>query len=85
MEMPLLVIAFIAVAVGLFAAARYVLKRPHLRGASAPGSGLLGAGFDQVWQPQAVEAREIVDAEHRLVVEVPAPDDDLGVSGRIRL
>ena len=84
MEMALLVVAFVAAAIGLVVAARYVLKRPHLRGASAPGSGLLSAGFDQVWQPQAAEAREIVDAEHRLVVEAPAPDDDLGV-GRIRL
>ena len=85
MEMGLLVIAFVAVAVALVVAARYVLKRPNLRGASAPGSALLGAGFDQVWQPQAAEARAIIDVEHRLVVEVPAPDDDLGVSGRIRL
>ena len=82
MEMVLLVIAFLAVAVGLLVAARYVLKRPHLRGASAPGSGLLGAGFDQVWQPQAADARAMVDAEHRLIMEAPAPDDDLGVSAR---
>jgi hypothetical protein len=35
---------------------------------------MLSAGLDQLWHPQAVRAREILDTEQRLVVEVPAPD-----------
>ncbi|MDO7883090.1 hypothetical protein [Antiquaquibacter soli] len=60
---------------GLFVGARLVMRRPGMRGASAPGSGLLGASLDQVWQPSATHARDILDAEQRLVVEVPVPDD----------
>jgi hypothetical protein len=53
------------------------MKRPRMRGASAPGSGLLSASLDQIWQPSAATARDILDAEQRHVVEVPAPDDFL--------
>jgi hypothetical protein len=75
-----------AVVVALFLGARFVMRRPGMRGASAPGSGLLSAGLDQVWQPSATAARDILDAEQRLVVEAPAPGDDLGIAeGRARL
>ncbi|MDH6182449.1 hypothetical protein M2152_002631 [Microbacteriaceae bacterium SG_E_30_P1] len=84
MEIVLVIAAFAAVA-ALFWGARFVMRRPRLRGASAPGAGLMSAGFDQVWQPQASEARDIIDAEQRLVVEAPAPDDDLGISRGSRL
>lgn len=67
--------AIVAVVVGLFLGARAIMKRPGMRGASAPGSGLLSASLDQVWQPSATTARDILDAEQRHVVEVPAPDD----------
>ncbi|MGX5681672.1 hypothetical protein [Schumannella luteola] len=64
-----------AVVAALFVGARLVMRRPRMRGASAPGSGLLGASLDQVWQPSATQARDILDAEQRVVVEVPVPDD----------
>lgn len=70
----LVTVGFLLVVGGLLAGAWLVMRRPSARGSAAPGSGMLSAGLDQLWHPQAVRAREILDTEQRLVVEVPAPD-----------
>ena len=81
----------IAVAVLLiavfFATPAYLRRHPDKRGSGAPGSGLLGAAFDNVFHPSAVAAREQLDEQQRLVVPAPSPDDDKGISdgGRIRI
>jgi hypothetical protein len=86
MEAVLIVTTFVVVIVGLFVGAWWMIRHPRHRGASAPGSGLMSASFDEVFHPHAATSRDIVDAEQRLVVQAPAPDDDRGIaSGRIHL
>ena len=70
----LVTVGFLVVVGGLFVGAWWVMRRPSARGSASPGSGMLSAGLDQVWHPQAVRAREVLDTEQRLVAEVPAPD-----------
>lgn len=70
----LVTVGFLVVVAALLVGAWFVMRRPSARGSAAPGSGMLSAGLDQLWHPQAVRAREILDTEQRLVVEVPAPD-----------
>ncbi|HPM51114.1 MAG TPA: hypothetical protein PK282_02660 [Rhodoglobus sp.] len=86
MEVVLIITAFVVVIVGLFVGALWIIRHPRHRGARSHGAGLVSAGFDQLWHPEAANARDIVDAEQRLVVPAPTPDDDRGIAGgRIRL
>lgn len=48
--------------------------------ASAPASGMMLAGYDQVFNPHAVSARDEIDREQRLIVPAPAPDGDWGIA-----
>lgn len=77
----LVVLAILVVIVALFVVASYVKGHPENSGASTVGSGLLGAGFDEAFNPHAVNARGDIDREKRLIVEASAPDDDLGIAG----
>jgi hypothetical protein len=82
----LVIAAFAVVILGLFAVAFYLVRHPEKRGASTAGSGLMTAGFDEVFNPHAAKARDIIDQEQRLVVPAPSPDDDKGIAdGRIRI
>ncbi|MCS5733825.1 hypothetical protein [Herbiconiux daphne] len=80
------VAALLGVVVVLFALGAHVRRHPELRGASAPGAGLMTAAYDEVFNPHAALARDTLDAEQRLVAPAPSPDGDKGISGgRIRL
>ena len=86
LEVGLVIAAFAVVIVGMFALAAYLIRHPDKRGASTAGSGLMTAGFDEVFNPHAANARDIIDGEQRLVVPAPSPDDDKGIAdGRIRI
>ena len=78
-------VAVLLIAV-LLATPAYLRRHPDKRGSGSPGSGLLGAAFDNVFHPSAVAAREQLDEQQRLVVPAPSPDGDKGISGdRIRI
>ncbi len=85
---PALVViaAMVVMVVGMFAAPRYLRRHPEQRGSGAPGSGLMGAAFDNAFHPSAAIAREALDEEQRIVAPAPTPDGDRGIAGnRIRL
>ena len=85
-EGVVIVCGMIGVAAGLLALGVWVTAHPEKRGASAKGSGLMTAGFDEAFNPSAANARDAVDAETRLIVPAPTPDDDLGISdGKIQI
>ena len=84
----LITIAVVVVLIAIFLATpAYLRRHPDKRGSGSPGSGLLGAAFDNVFHPSAVVAREELDEQQRLVVPAPSPDGDKGISdgGRIRI
>jgi hypothetical protein len=85
-EGALIVAGMIAVGLGFLALGAYVAGHPELRGASAKGSGLMTAGFDEAFNPSAANARDAIEAETYLVVPAPTPDGDLGISdGKISI
>lgn len=64
----------------------YLRRHPEKRGSGSPGSGLLGAAFDNAFHPAAAVARESLDEQQHYVVPAPTPDGDKGISGgRIRI
>lgn len=77
----------ITVAVGvallavLLATPAYLRRHPDKRGSGSPGSGLLGAAFDNAFHPSAAIAREALDEQQHLVAPAPTPDGDKGISG----
>ena len=80
----LITIAVVVVLIAVFLATpAYLRRHPDKRGSGSPGSGLLGAAFDNVFHPSAVAAREQLDEQQRLVVPAPSPDGDKGISGGI--
>jgi hypothetical protein len=80
------VAALVVVIIALFVIGAHVRKHPELRGASAPGAGLMTAAYDEVFNPHAALARDAIDVEQRLVAPAPTPDGDKGIAGgRIRL
>jgi hypothetical protein len=82
----LIVAGMIAVGIGLLAVGAWVAGHPEKRGASAKGSGLMTAGFDEAFNPSASNARDAIEAETYLVVPAPSPDGDLGITdGKIRI
>jgi hypothetical protein len=64
----------------------YLRRHPEKRGSATAGSGVMGAAFDNAFNPSAADARAALDEQQRLVVPAPSPDGDLGISeGRIRI
>ncbi len=64
----------------------YLRRHPDKRGSGSPGSGLMGAAFDNAFHLSAAVAREALDEQQRLVAPAPTPDGDKGISGgRIRI
>jgi len=85
---PALVVVLViaGMIVAMFAVPRHLRRHPELRGSGAPGSGLMGAAFDNAFHPSAAIAREALDEEQRIVAPAPTPDGDRGIAGnRIRL
>jgi len=70
----LIVTAFLAVFVGMLLVARHLFRNPRLRGSATAGSGMMTAGFDEVFNPHAASARDEIAAEHSLVIETPNAD-----------
>jgi hypothetical protein len=78
--------ALLVVSAALLVVPVYLRRHPEKRGSGSPGAGLLGAAFDNAFQPTAVVAREALDAQQHHVVPAPSPDGDKGISGnRIRI
>jgi hypothetical protein len=78
-----IVLAFI---VFFLATPGYLRRHPDKRGSGSPGSGLMGAAFDNAFHPSAAAAREALDEQQHLVTPAPTPDGDKGISGgRIRI
>ena len=46
-------------------------------GKGQPGLSVGLSVFDEIWHPSAGRAREIMEAEHNLVVRAPIPGDRL--------
>ena len=83
----LICIAIVLVLIAiLLATPAYLRRHPDKRGSGAPGSGLMGAAFDNAFHPSAAIAREALDEQQHLVAPAPTPDGDKGIAGgRIRI
>ncbi len=82
----LMIGALLLLSAAFFAMPAYLRRHPEKRGSGSPGSGLLGAAFDNAFHPSAAVAREALDVEQRHVAPAPSPDGDKGISGgRIRI
>jgi hypothetical protein len=81
---PLLVfVAVFVVLIGVFFwVPGYLRRHPHKRFSTESVPRNLVGGFDELYNPHAATARDLIEQEHRFVAPAPAPDDDLGVSGR---
>ncbi|HXR43501.1 MAG TPA: hypothetical protein VN759_01760 [Pseudolysinimonas sp.] len=76
----------LVILIGMFVLGSHVRRHPEQRGSGAPGSGLMGAAFDNAFHPSAAIAREALDEQQRIVAPAPTPDGDRGIAGnRIRL
>jgi len=54
-------------------------------GESQPAMGAAFGALDQVFNPGAARARELLDAQHERVVATPSPGDRLLDEGRITI
>jgi hypothetical protein len=75
----------LAIIIFFFAAPSYFRRTSAGRGTGSHAAGFLGIG-DELFNPNANEARRALEEQSRLVVPAPSPDGDKGISdGKIRI
>ncbi len=85
MASVLVLAGVVALAVLMMWLPSYFRRHPEERGASGRTAGVIGFS-DEVFHPQAHEARLAQEEQQRLVVPAPTPDGDKGIAeGRMRI